>query len=539
MALKEDDRLKLDSIVSKMVANGESDDDIQFVVNDFKSIYDKGDDIAKSTMPEEEPQTEPSKAEGIAESLFPRTVKAGIAEKERTGGKPTIGSFFKEGLPSAGLDALSLAGRTVASIPALMPGGEKFSDAIKRTESDKSGVAGFIGDVVRDPATMAGVLTGGAASGALKGAGIIGKAGAPLIQKIGAGAAIGAAEGAGSGVTRGIENVMEGEQTVGEAAKSAAIETGASATMGGIFPAMQKFAGDAFQSVGKKIQMSGIRPQSKAIKQGFDIDNVFKHNLDGTLQESAEKLDLKFNDLGAQLRNELTKTDAQVDLSDALINAKEYLAGSREKLAEQGGKIADIDKAVEKFLGDVEALTPDGKVDLLTANKYKRAIGKMGAWNIKDPNAQLEAQKEVANAFYRAMNESIMDAADNSDNLRRINKELSEIIPIERAIIERIPVAARQDLFSLSDIVSTAGAIASMDPKAWGLVVANKLTKFPKTGSKLYRAGEVMINDPLKSKTAAAARLGAREFGTPALNDLLNGLSEDQIKEMSKARGDK
>jgi hypothetical protein len=37
--LTEDQRRKLDSIVQKMVANNESDSDIQFVVNDFKKIY--------------------------------------------------------------------------------------------------------------------------------------------------------------------------------------------------------------------------------------------------------------------------------------------------------------------------------------------------------------------------------------------------------------------------------------------------------------------------------------------------------------------
>lgn len=40
MALSEAHRAQLDGIVSKMVANGESDADIQFVVGDFKSKYD-------------------------------------------------------------------------------------------------------------------------------------------------------------------------------------------------------------------------------------------------------------------------------------------------------------------------------------------------------------------------------------------------------------------------------------------------------------------------------------------------------------------
>ncbi len=37
--LSEQNRAKLDGIVQQMVANKESDEDIQFVVNDFKTKY--------------------------------------------------------------------------------------------------------------------------------------------------------------------------------------------------------------------------------------------------------------------------------------------------------------------------------------------------------------------------------------------------------------------------------------------------------------------------------------------------------------------
>ena len=39
LVLEESSRQKLDGIVQKMSKNGESDDDIQFVVNDFKNKY--------------------------------------------------------------------------------------------------------------------------------------------------------------------------------------------------------------------------------------------------------------------------------------------------------------------------------------------------------------------------------------------------------------------------------------------------------------------------------------------------------------------
>ena len=44
--LSEADRLKLDGIVQKMIANKESDENIQWVVNDFKQKYAASDDIS-------------------------------------------------------------------------------------------------------------------------------------------------------------------------------------------------------------------------------------------------------------------------------------------------------------------------------------------------------------------------------------------------------------------------------------------------------------------------------------------------------------
>ena len=41
LILLEEDRAKLDGIVQQMISNNESEDNIQFVVNDFKSKYGK------------------------------------------------------------------------------------------------------------------------------------------------------------------------------------------------------------------------------------------------------------------------------------------------------------------------------------------------------------------------------------------------------------------------------------------------------------------------------------------------------------------
>ena len=50
--LTEEQRKKLDGIVNQMTANGESSANIQFVVDDFKSLYEgKTSAVAEETVP--------------------------------------------------------------------------------------------------------------------------------------------------------------------------------------------------------------------------------------------------------------------------------------------------------------------------------------------------------------------------------------------------------------------------------------------------------------------------------------------------------
>ena len=86
--LSEEQRAKLDGIVAKMVQNGEKDEDIQFVVNDFKSKYSKKKD---STESESTGETEveasdstPNEADSLQKApkfKLPPTLAADMAAK--------------------------------------------------------------------------------------------------------------------------------------------------------------------------------------------------------------------------------------------------------------------------------------------------------------------------------------------------------------------------------------------------------------------------------------------------------------------------
>ena len=114
--LKEQDRQKLDGIVGEMTANKESDADIQFVVNDFKSKYDSPTPIKLDTPEVEEKKT----------SLF---------------GKAKTGAFGDRGFVKTELD--TLAGTLFKGVGSTAGAVE---EATGKALGFSSRVGGFVGE---------------------------------------------------------------------------------------------------------------------------------------------------------------------------------------------------------------------------------------------------------------------------------------------------------------------------------------------------------------------------------------------------------
>ena len=79
----------------------------------------------------------------------------------------------------------------------------------------------------------------------------------------------------------------------------------------------------------------------------------------------------------------------------------------------------------------------------------------------------------MANKLYTKLRLGIEEAAPE---ISVINKQLSELIPIENAIIRRIPVAERANIVSLSDVTSAIPGLIG-NSSNWGLFLLNKLSK--------------------------------------------------------------
>ena len=76
---------------------------------------------------------------------------------------------------------------------------------------------------------------------------------------------------------------------------------------------------------------------------------------------------------------------------------------------------------------------------------------------------------------------------------------MSDLIPIENAIIRRIPVAERASIISLSDILTAAPML--IHPGNWWIALLNRMSKSGTVGNVLEKAGKATIKEqgPLKT----------------------------------------
>lgn len=439
-----------------------------------------------------------SEAAGEAASgLFPRAAEA--AAEGKGYGRQVLG---------AGLDLLSLPGRAAASLG--KDKGESTLNSMADTEGDN-----FVGKVLRDPATGAALLTapvGGAAVGLTRGLG--------LGARLGGAATAGALEGTASAAAHQGEAVNQGKsvdmgEAAGEVALNAAIPVGAG-LLGAGGKQLLRGAGGLLKMHGEKIATTTIKPSLKDMKDGFRIANVFKHGLEGTLEETQEKLSTKFDDLSRQLSEKIQGSDAKVDLLDVLDEATSSIGADK---AGSFGKNSKMEAAAAFLLDEINEVAPDGVVDLATAQKLKRGLGKLGAWEWQKTDPEASAREALANAMYSKLKTVIEKNAP--EGVKEINQQLAELIPIERAVVRRMPVEARNQALSLTDVIAAAGPAAGglaagglpgLAAGAAGLA-ANRARKSPKLAAAGYRLGEKMGGIQAPSGTLPS-RLSGRVLST-------------------------
>lgn len=262
------------------------------------------------------------------------------------------------------------------------------------------------------------------------------------------------------------------------------------AIMGGAVPIVGSVlnkAGKVLNAASKKIEFSQIKPTAKDISDGFKVDNVFKYNLGGSLQETAEKTHSRITGLADQLKQAIGASNAKLNLSTILDDVQKDLGGAKSATFGQNTKLQN---AINFLREEIGVVAKDGVVDLADAQQVKRSVGKLGAWQfgVKDPDAT--ALETVANKMYTKLRLAIEKAAP--DDVAAINKELSDLIPIENALIRRIPVAERNNMLSLTDVIAGVGTISN--PANMWLLGLNKLAKSTRVANVLNKVSKPSDN---------------------------------------------
>lgn len=258
------------------------------------------------------------------------------------------------------------------------------------------------------------------------------------------------------------------------------------AVIAGIIPIAAKPVSWIGTKMGTKIQDSVLRATDADLERGFDIKNVFKHDVGGSAHAVADKSAVKIAELAKSLRAELNRTPqtSQIDVLTLLDDVEKEL---NRNAAQQFGRDSAIRGALDKLTESLSRISPSGKVNIIEAQEMKRSIGLMGSWTYGQQDEKSKALELVATKLYPRLREAIEKTAVNGAAVKAINKQLGELIPIEQVAIKRIPVADRQNLLSLTDIVTLVGGTIS--PANLWIFMLNQASKRGAVGAGLVKAG--------------------------------------------------
>lgn len=292
---------------------------------------------------------------------------------------------------------------------------------------------------------------------------------------------IGGAAAAGAGVGASIsggEGLAEGDtvsDSVGRGVTGAAI----GGVTGGAIQGLGKLLG----ITGDKIMTSVIRPTKSDIQDGFNLNTIKQYNLGGSLNTSLEKTQNLLNDFSTQLKNKLGESSTKIDLKNVFNDtAKELTDSSKLKGFGANTKVANT---IDQLKGEVNLVNPEGGLSIPDAQVVKQAAGNFGAWQYGKPDPDSKASEIVYNTFYNKLKSAIEDSSP--EGVKSINQQLSKLIPVQNAILRRLPVTERSNAISLNEMIGLVGSASN--PAALGPTLLNMISRSGTAGNILSKFG--------------------------------------------------
>jgi len=253
--------------------------------------------------------------------------------------------------------------------------------------------------------------------------------------------------------------------------------------------------GSALQGGAGRIQGTKVKVNMPEFKKGAQNEMYVKHDVFGNADKVQAQWQGKIDDTYGQLK---TKIESAANDPENYASIDDIFSAA-EKSAETYGKSktskAAIIRQLQSLKSEFEAAYPDGYINILDAQAEKQFIGKKGDWLSRageisgNPEASLNAQAH--NALYDALKINVENKG--GPEIKGLNNQLSEFIPMERAAAKQKLISNRKNLISLDDYLGglhavTAAAAGNYVPAT--IVAANMASKSPTIASGLNRVGK-------------------------------------------------
>lgn len=233
--------------------------------------------------------------------------------------------------------------------------------------------------------------------------------------------------------------------------------------------------GMAHQKFGLSIFDNQVKPSGSDYSHGYDVNNAQKYDLiRPSIQESAQATNERIASYGKALQDVKDKygDPRVIDLNAALAATKKKLMGSGKDF-NQGS----YDAAAKKLIAEMNKFDPTWrttKSEFTTGWKAKAAAGDLASFE-RDPlkAGETTPKEKFFNEFYTQLKNQLEENAP--PQYKDINKALTDLFPIQKALNRRVPVDVRNNKLSLGDLITGTAALAH--PSTIPIFAAMKASK--------------------------------------------------------------
>ena len=311
-------------------------------------------------------------------------------------------------------------------------------------------------------------------------------------------------------VSAGVEGASAaGVSSVQRGTTKGALTTGAVAAA---VPLALQGASKPLGWLGERIERALLKP-TKAASEGLTpsqlVSKVYQYKVGGTLSQTYDKTQKAIEQTSQQLESVLkAQPQANVDVVAAFVNTADDIKRGAMRTV---GTNEELDRALAKISRELSTVVPStGTVNLVEANEIKKGIGDLGAWtrNPQTGRVQLDPEAnaiaDVADRLYGHLKTAI-EANAPRGTVAALNRRLSDLITIRRAVVHRIPVAERANVLNLGDLLGLSSG-------TFWVSVANRLLQSGRVANAAVSASRgVPVVAPLAGRVAAAGISSGQE----------------------------